>query len=341
MEKNNSDNITKVKSLILSHNSVLVVGHKDMDVDCFGSAIGVYTICRYLNKKCKIQIESINESLEAVYKEFKEKGEYKQVFINNKEADKYVDRNTLIILVDVHAKNYVENIDLINTSEQKIILDHHIENRYNKIEKVMFELILDYYSSTSELVGEVMRKILEENPVPKQVAEVLIAGIALDTRGFWYRMDSYTFNMLSYLISFGVDMLKIKSMFSENFDNYNLKTGIIKKAYIQDSIAIVLLPEDVEDKVMLSLVVDDLLNIHGVHVSFGLMKYGNDVFISARSLYDFNVQCIMESLGGGGHYQMAAAKLLNIELIDAQIMLEEKILEYVKEGKNNESNIIK
>ncbi len=333
MEKNNNANIDKLKNLILSHDSVLVVGHKDMDIDCFGSAVGIYTICNHLGKKCIIQIDSINESLVSVYNKFKDELEFKDIFIDNDEAEKHLKSNTLIIIVDVHAKNYVENIKLINNHSEKVILDHHVENRYNKIDKVIFELILDYYSSTSELIGEIMKALLKETPIKKIVAEVLIAGIALDTKGFWYRMDSHTFSILSYLTSFGVDILKIKSMFGEDFANYNLKTGIISKAYIQDNIAIVLLPKNIKDKVMLSLVVDDLLNINGVNVSFGLMKVEKDVFISARSLYDFNVQYIMESLGGGGHYQMAAARLPNIELIDAQIMLEKKILEYIKEGK--------
>ncbi|MCL2322338.1 MAG: DHH family phosphoesterase [Oscillospiraceae bacterium] len=329
MKKNDITRINKIKNLILSSDSVLVVGHKDMDTDCFGSAMGINTICNYLKKECKIQIESVNESLVPIYNRFKALNEYENVFIDNNTAKKYINKNTLIIIVDVHAKSYVENIDLIERHSNKIILDHHIENKYNKIDDVVFEIILDYYSSASEFIGEIMKNLLIDFPISKMVAEVLIAGIALDTKGFWYRTDSYTFSILSYLTSFGVDMLKIKSMFSEDFDEYNLKTGIISKAYIQDNIALVLLPNSVKDKLMLSLVVDDLLNINGINVSFGLMKLGDDVFISARSLYDFNVQYIMESLGGGGHYQMAAARLENIELIDAQIILEKKIIEYI------------
>ncbi len=341
MKKNINSGINRIKNMILSFESVLVIGHKDMDMDCFGSAIGVYTICNYFKKRCKILIESINESLEEIYKSFVDSEDFKGAFISSNEAERFVDKNTLIIIVDVHAENYVENIDLINRCAKKIIIDHHVENRVNKIEKAAFEMILDYYSSTSELVGEMLKILLGDNLVKKKVAEALIGGIALDTKGFWYRTDSHTFDILSYLTSFGVDILRIKSMFTEDFKTYKTKTAIVSKAYIQDNIAIVILPKSIKSKVMLSLVVDDLLNINSVDVSFGLMKIGKDVFISARSLYDFNVQYIMESLGGGGHYQMAAARLLNTELIDAQIILERKILEYIKEGKKNENNIAK
>ena len=52
---------------------------------------------------------------------------------------------------------------------------------------------------------------------------------------------------------------------------------------------------------------DELLSIKGVAASFVLFPTGNTVNISARSLGDINVQLIMETLGGGGHFTMAGA----------------------------------
>lgn len=56
MEKN-----TRVKVRVKAHalrqildttDNVLVMGHKLADIDSFGSAIGIYTICRKLGKMC-------------------------------------------------------------------------------------------------------------------------------------------------------------------------------------------------------------------------------------------------------------------------------------------------
>ena len=54
---------------------------------------------------------------------------------------------------------------------------------------------------------------------------------------------------------------------------------------------------------------DELLGINGVDASFVLYEEGGIINVSARSMGKFNVQVIMEALGGGGHATMAGAQL--------------------------------
>ena len=49
--------------------------------------------------------------------------------------------------------------------------------------------------------------------------------------------------------------------------------------------------------------------------------YQDEVYISARSIDDVNVQVIMEKLGGGGHMNVAGAQLADITLEDAKAAL--------------------
>ena len=60
---------------------------------------------------------------------------------------------------------------------------------------------------------------------------------------------------------------------------------------------------------------------------------GGTVFISARSLGDYNIQIITEKLGGGGHLTMAATQLHGVTLDQADIMLKKAIDEYIEENK--------
>lgn len=70
---------------------------------------------------------------------------------------------------------------------------------------------------------------------------------------------------------------------------------------------------------------DELLSIKGVEASFALFVDGEDVNISARSMGDFNVQLVMEALGGGGHLTMAGALLKHMSMEEAKRRLMEAI----------------
>ena len=59
----------------------------------------------------------------------------------------------------------------------------------------------------------------------------------------------------------------------------------------------------------------------GVEASFALFVDGEDVNISARSMGDFNVQLVMEALGGGGHLTMAGAYLRDTGMEEARRLL--------------------
>ena len=74
-----------------------------------------------------------------------------------------------------------------------------------------------------------------------------------------------------------------------------------------------------------------MLEITGVSASFVLFETGreNEINISARSLGQYNVQLIMESMGGGGHHTMAACQL-DVPMNEARTMLKEAIDEYIR-----------
>ena len=52
---------------------------------------------------------------------------------------------------------------------------------------------------------------------------------------------------------------------------------------------------------------NELLGIRGIRASFVMTEYENQIYISARSIDEVNVQTIMEKLGGGGHMNVAGA----------------------------------
>ena len=75
---------------------------------------------------------------------------------------------------------------------------------------------------------------------------------------------------------------------------------------------------------------DELLGINGVDASFVMYEEGGTVYVSARSMGRFNVQVIMEALGGGGHQTMAGAQLKR-SLTGVKEMIFQQIDEYLAE----------
>jgi len=91
------------------------------------------------------------------------------------------------------------------------------------------------------------------------------------------------------------------------------------------------------DTVVISKAADALLAMSGIEASFVLAK--NDqgaISISARSRCRINVQRIMEELGGGGHFNLAAARLTGMNLQEAGDKLKTVIVNETEEKETEE-----
>ena len=89
---------------------------------------------------------------------------------------------------------------------------------------------------------------------------------------------------------------------------------------------------DADMQTIVAQAADELLNISDINCSFVLCDMGDTVIISARSLGTYNIQVIMEKLGGGGHMTIAATRLYGVDLDTAEQMLKKAIKEYIAEN---------
>ena len=74
------------------------------------------------------------------------------------------------------------------------------------------------------------------------------------------------------------------------------------------------------------------MNIKGVKASFVLTEYQNQIFISARSIDEVNVQIVMEHLGGGGHMNIAGCQMQDVTLAEAIGVLKQTIDTMISDG---------
>jgi Predicted signaling protein consisting of a modified GGDEF domain and a DHH domain len=320
-----------LKDLISESSNVFIMGHKNADIDCVGSAIGINSMVKLLNKECYIVLDPPISGIKQVLDKFKEDTDYDGVFINSDLCKIKIDENSLLILVDVHNKSYVQNNDIVNVIKKVVIIDHHRKSA-DFINNTILTYIEPYASSTSELVTEMLQYVVEKPKLKQIEAEALLAGICVDTKKFTYKTGVRTFEAASFLRRLGADTIDVKRLFTDNLDIYIKRADIIRSALVEKNIAIAVCPPDIKDTVLAAQAADELLNITGIQASFVFVKIESDVNISGRSLGDINVQVILESLGGGGHMTMAGARLTNASLDEAVNKLKEAISEYLREG---------
>jgi c-di-AMP phosphodiesterase-like protein len=332
---------TKVKARTTSHTlerlmseaeNVIVMGHKNIDIDALGSALGIYRLATSLNKPCFIASE-LGKSVEKFINNLNETGEYKGVIKEEEDVEGLIGKDTLLVIVDTHKTNYVEFPGLLDKISKKIIIDHHRKST-DYVEDSIIAFHEVYASSASELVTELIQYWSEDVNLNLIEAEALYGGIMVDTKDFTFKTGVRTFEAAAYLRKFGVDIIRVKKWFQADLESYNIIAEIVKKAEkVTDTIAVSMYEghDYANANLICAKAADELLTISDITASFVIGNLGDKICISGRSIGDVNVQLILEKLGGGGHITLAGAQLTGFTLEEAHDELIIRINEYLTE----------
>ena len=297
-----------LRQLIKQSSKVLIMGHRNPDMDCFGAAIGIYRLAASIEKKAHIIINGYHEALTAIYQAARETEDYS--FINSEKAIAMRDDDTLVVVLDTHRVGLVECPELLD-SEKIVVIDHH-----RKAEESITNMVLSYMepyaSSTSDLVTEIIQYSGQKKMLSKMDAEALLAGITVDTNRFAVKTGVRTFEAASWLRRSGADTAAVKKYFQSDLESFKIRAKFIANAqFLDDGIAMSICQgKNPNAQIVNSQVADELLTVQGIRATFvvGQNEHGKTV-VSARSLGEVNVQVIMEKLGGGGHLNTAGAQV--------------------------------
>ena len=298
-----------LKQLIEQSKRVIIMGHVNPDMDCFGAALGIHRLCAMCGRESYILINEVNDTLDRIYRQAKETQNYQ--FINNKKAESLTDKDTLVVLVDTHRPSYAENGDLLTMTDKVVVIDHH-RRAEDSVENPTLSYIESYASSTCELISEILQYAAPKKTLIKLEAEALLGGITIDTNRFAVKTGVRTFEAAAWLRRAGADTTEVKRFFQTDLDSFKVRAKAIAAAdFREDGVAVSVCEGcNEEAQVINSQVADELLTIKGIKASFvaGRNIRGATV-VSARSLGEINVQVIMEKLGGGGHLTTAGAQV--------------------------------
>lgn len=316
--------------LINTADKCFVMGHRFSDLDAIGAAIGLAAIISALQKETEHTVNIVvDESATLALPLINSYRETRNVnwFIPPDAALDAMTDDSLLIIVDTHSPEVIESRAVYNAAQTVVTIDHH-RLSVKRIQNSVIFFHEPYASSTCEMVTE-LAPYMHETAVARPEAEALLSGIMLDTKSFVLKTGARTFEAAAYLRRRGADTIEVKRFFSGSLQTYIEKSQLVSSAQLYGDCAISCTSEEVEGvRVIASQAADELLNINGITASFVLYVTGTQVNISARSLGKFNVQIIMEKLGGGGHMTMAAAQLPDTALDDAEEQLKKAIDEF-------------
>lgn len=319
-----------LRQLIDQAPNIYVMGHSVPDMDSFGAALGIARIAKNRGKKANIVIDT-SDAIEMPYQMAEKEANYN--FINPEYAKSAASKDDLLILVDTHKPSLSACPALTEIIEKVVVIDHH--RRGEEIVQNPILLHLEpYASSASELVTEMFQYVVtEKKSIGKLEAEVLLAGITVDTKSFSVKTGVRTFDAASWLRRQGADTAEVRQFFQIDMELSRQEAQIVSAAEIlPGNIAFSCQEKSCHNIAMLiSMAANSLLDIKGMRASIVMgLDIDHKVRVSARSLGDINVQRMMEKLGGGGHLTMAGAQL-DLSVEEAAVRVKAVAAEFVEE----------
>ncbi|MDD4154893.1 MAG: DHH family phosphoesterase [Bacilli bacterium] len=314
---------------IQKSNQIFVVPHEQADFDAIGSALAMQKLCAATRRKAYIVVEEnqIEDKARLALNEMFKKKDLNEVFISARKAMELLasEAESLVISVDMHRAVIATAPKLFEGARRVAIVDHH-RRAEDAIDNPVFSYIEPSASSTCEVVIEIIKALDLEVEINEKIATYMLLGIYVDTNGFKGTTSSGTFEAAMYLKELGADNSTIENYLKEQYEEYILKTKILANMEIPYfGVVVASAPEDqIIDRTLLAKAGQEAVEVKGIKSVFviGYIAQGI-VGISARSDGSFNVQVVMEKLGGGGHYSSAGCQLKNTTIQAAK----EKLIE--------------
>ena len=310
-----------LREIVETKERILIMGHPISDLDCIGAAIGIYEVANYSGKKANIVLDEVTSAVEPVVDAFRKNSDYPQdLFLTPAEAIDICSNETLIVVVDTNRPSYTVCPELLNMSDQIVVMDHHRQGK-EYIENALLSYVEPYASSASEMVAEVVQYYADGLRLKPVEADAVYAGIVMDTGNFENKAGVRTFEAAAYLRRCGADVTRVRKIFRDSMEDYRLRAEILNNAQAYKGQYIIgICPKSADNAnvtVVAAQAANELLRIRGVKASFVFTEFDKKIFLSARSIDELNVQVVCEKLGGGGHMSVAGAQFTDCTVEEA------------------------
>ncbi|CYT92087.1 DHH family phosphoesterase [Streptococcus suis] len=324
--------MTAVSDKLKSVDAVFVVGHRNLDMDALGSAVGMQYFAQNIMNNA-YTVYNPDEMAPDIARAIKKlSDENCSNLLTVEEAMKMVTFQSLLIMVDHSKIGLTLDKDFYEQFTQVVVVDHHRRDT-DFPNNAVLTYIESGASSASELVTELIQFQNDKHHKLNRIqSSLLMAGIMLDTKNFTSRVTSRTFDVASYLRTRGSDSLEIQQIAATDFEEYRQINELILSGQRIESNVVIACADDTKeyDNIIPSKAANTILDMAGIEAVFVVTRNTKGyVSISARSHSKINVQRIMEEMGGGGHFNLAAAQVYDQTIAEVCEKLTDKIREEI------------
>ncbi len=218
MKNTEKEIFSSIREVLNGALSISIVPHENPDGDAIGSALGLGQILKNMGKQ--VQVVAVNDypdflkwfsaNVPVVIYE-KEKKKAKQLLFDS----------DVLICVDFNEEKRAGHLSkMIHRFEKtKILIDHHP----NPTTFCHFTVSEPRYSSSAELVFDVINQLGFETNIDRLAAEAIYTGILTDTGGFSHNTSKNMFRVVSDLLEIGIETDRIQSAVFHNFSSDRMR----------------------------------------------------------------------------------------------------------------------
>lgn len=311
------DNLTKK---LQEYQNVLIMSHKNTDLDGLTSSIVICKIARQYAKKSYVYLDENNEIISKT--NYLKDTDY---IINT--WDNFNPDETLLVILDTNSAIYVEEERLLDIYKHVVLLDHH-----NKSDGYIKDTEISYVNNNLSSVIEFMVYYLKHLSfeIDGELATLMLAGLEIDTNSFNLKTTPETYKAAGILIEMGASPIAKQEILRESREDILKRYELLKRSYVfKEIVSICVLDEEIHNPIELAQIADELLSFKNIEITFCIGLIDNDlVRISIRTLGNYNAQEIASVLGGGGSMTSAASNI-NCSLKEAERKVKEMVGEFI------------
>lgn len=331
-----------IKDSLKQYHNCFIMSHIYPDLDSLGAMLAFYKIASAINKNYKhylildLDNDKIDQNFKFIYKDLiKEEPYLSKNFITTQQAKNIINIESLLVVVDTQTKDIVNSPELLNLTPNIIVIDHHRATE-NSISN-SFSCIESSASSTVEILIEFLVFLNVPVEITPIEASIMYGGMIVDTNYFIYRTKNSTLEVAAELISMGAEGSKIKFWLRQELNKVLEMNKLISEMEIYiDEYVIIKSNNIYNNRSFLAKISEKALDIQNIKAAFTICRLEeNQIGISARSYDEFNVQIIMEQMGGGGHINSAASQIQGNNIDEIVEKLKNILLSEHKEGSKN------
>lgn len=284
----------------------IIVGHTNMDLDCFGSMV----LARYLYPGYTLVasrfIHPVAKNVFNLYQNHLN-------MIRPKELREAVIEHMIILDTRTYGrvKEYFENMQSLPGRID--VFDHHTEEKCDIPNAVVHD---EEYGSNTTLLG--LACIHNSIAVHEQDATIALAGIYADTGNFTHEnVKEQDFSVAAYLARQGGAVKLVKEFLKTLKDDHQITLfhEMLNRLSYQDIhghfiiVTYVQLDKQVGGLAAVVEKVFEVENTDAIFAVFGFKKEGDTIIIGRSQKPTIDIQKALQPFGGGGHAAAGSALL--------------------------------